>query len=293
MAPGFRDQVSQLREQVIKEALRFLDLSNDTWSGKLIGGALASPANRLAELVENFDQLVAHSGLHEASRRFLDRFVRYFEVEGIDQVPTDGPLLIASNHPGMVDGLLVAASLPRPDLKIVVSGMPLFANLKAMKDHFILVSRNTFERLAVVRSVIRHLQDGGAVLIFPRGLIEPDPQVLSGATESLTRWSPSLEVMLRRVPQAHVSVTIIRGVLSSWSLRNPLTRLRKNLHDKQVIAEITQAVQHLFLPRTLSIAPKLNYAPPMTFNDIMESGQDTNPMDVIRQIAAQLINNKT
>jgi hypothetical protein len=81
--------------------------------------------------------------------------------------------------------------------------------------------------------------------------------------------------------------------LSSWSLRNPLTRLRKSLHEKQVIAEITQAVQHLFLPRTLAIAPKLDYAPPMTFNDILESDQDANPMDVIRQIAAQLIDNRT
>lgn len=289
MSARFREQVFQLREQVIKEALRFLNLSNDAWSGKIIGGVLASPATRLAELVQSFDQLVAGSGLHEASRRILERFVRNFEVEGIDQIPTKGPLLIASNHPGMVDGLLVAASLPRPDLKIVVSGMPLFANLKALKDHFILVSRNTFERLAVVRSVIRHLQKGGAVLIFPRGLIEPDPQVLSGAIDSLERWSPSLEVMLRRVPQAHLSVTIIRGVLSSWSVRNPLTRLRRNLHDKQVIAEITQAVQHLFLPRTLAIAPKLNYAPPMTFNDIIGRYKGSNPMDAIRQIAAQLI----
>ncbi|MEJ2549284.1 MAG: hypothetical protein P8Z34_01225 [Anaerolineales bacterium] len=248
MTPGFKEQVTQLRDQVINESLRFLHLSQDTVSGKIIGGMLASPAMRLAELVQSFDQLVAGSGLHEASRRMLDRFVRYFEVE-------------------------------------------LFANLKSMRDHFILVSRNTFERLAVVREVIRHLQEGGAVLIFPRGLIEPDPQVLTGATESLSRWSPSLEVMLRRVPQAHLSVTIIRGVLSSWSIKNPLTRLRRSIHDKQVIAEISQAVQHLFLPRTLAIAPRLNYAPPMTFNDIVERYHGSNPMDVIRQTAAQLIDN--
>jgi len=291
MAPGFKEQVSQLRDQVIKESLRFLHLSHDTVSGKIIGGVLASPAMRLAELVQSFDQLVAGSGLHEASRRMLDRFVRYFVVEGLEDVPKSGPLLIASNHPGMVDGLLVAASLPRPDLKIVASAMPLFADLKAMRNHFILVSRNTFERLAVVREVIRHLQEGGAVLIFPRGLIEPDPQVLSGATESLSRWSPSLEVILRRVPQAHISVTIIRGVLSSWSIKNPLTRLRRSIHDKQVIAEISQAVQHLFLPRTLAIAPRLNYAPPMTFNDIIDRYRGSNPMDVIRQTAARLIDN--
>jgi hypothetical protein len=290
MQQRFREQVTQLREQAISEALRFLNLSRDTWSGKIIGGALSSPATRLAEIASNFDSLVAGFGLHEASRRILDRFVRYFDVEGVDEVPTSGPLLIAANHPGMVDGLLVAASLPRPDLKIVATSIPLFANLKAMREHFILVSRNTFERLAVVRSIIRHLQDGGAVLIFPRGLIEPDPQVLSGATESLQRWSPSLEIMLRRVPQTYLSVSIIRGVLSSWSIRNPLTRLRKSLHDKQVIAEITQAIQHMFLPRTLALAPRLNYAHPMTINDIAERHQGSNPMDVIRQTAAQLIN---
>jgi 1-acyl-sn-glycerol-3-phosphate acyltransferase len=100
------------------------------------------------------------------------------EVQGFEHIPSDGPLLVVANHPGMMDGLVITANLPRPDLKIIASAMPIFTELQAMKEHLIYTTRNTFERLAVVRQAIQHLREDGAVLIFPRGIIEPDPAIL-------------------------------------------------------------------------------------------------------------------
>jgi 1-acyl-sn-glycerol-3-phosphate acyltransferase len=268
-------------------------MPRETFSAKAISTALNMPAKRLADLAERFDNLVARSGLREASDAILDRFIRGMEVHGLEHIPTNGPLLIVANHPGMMDGLVITANLPRPDLKIIASAMPIFTELQAMKNHLIYTTRNTFERLAVVREAIQHLRDDGAVLIFPRGIIEPDPAILEGAAESINKWSRSLEIMIRQVPDTQVMVTIVSGVLSSWSLRNPLTRIRKEINERQKIAEIIQGVQHLFLPRTISVKPRLRFSPPMTFAQVTDRLHSLSPMDAIRNRAKQLIADHT
>ncbi len=276
-------------DHIIQEALRLLNLPRESLSAKAISTALHAPAKRLAEMAERFDDLVARSGLRDASHSILGHFIGGMEVHGLEHVPSSGPLLVVANHPGMIDCLLITANLPRPDLKIVASAMPIFTELQAMKNHLIYTTRNTFERLTVVREAIQHLHDDGAVLIFPRGVIEPDPAVLQGAAESLNKWSRSLEIMIRKVPETQVMVTIVSGVISSWSLRNPLTWIRKEISERQKIAEILQGVQHLFAPRTLSLNPKLHFSPPMTFTEVTDRSENLSPMEAIRNRAMHLL----
>ncbi len=40
-----------------------------------------------------------------------------------------------------------------------------------------------------------------AVLIFPTGRIDPDPALSPEAVHDLGKWSPSIEIILRHVPQ--------------------------------------------------------------------------------------------
>ncbi len=68
-------------------------------------------------------------------------------------------------------------------------------------------------RANAVRRSIQHLKDGGAVLIFPSGQIDPDPAVLPGAREALEKWSKSIAIMLRRVPETRLVSAITSGVL--------------------------------------------------------------------------------
>lgn len=276
-------------DHIIQEILRLLNLPRETFSAKAISAALHAPARRLADLAERFDDLVAGSGLRDASNSILDHFIRGMDVHGLENIPTSGPLLVVANHPGMVDGLLITANLPRPDLKIVASAMPIFTELQAMRDHLIYTTRNTFERLTVVREAIDHLRQEGAVLIFPRGVIEPDPAVLQGAAESLNHWSRSLDIMIRQVPDTQVLVTIVSGVLSTWSLRNPITWIRQEISERQKIAEIIQGVQHLFLPRTLSLNPRLRFSPPINFEQVADRLHNFSPIEAIRERAKSLL----
>jgi hypothetical protein len=289
MPEGLRPQTSYPGDHIAREALRAIGLTAESWLGTAVTSALRAPSQRLAELLDRFDQLVARSGLNEASHWALSHFVQGMDVLGAELVPTSGPLLVAANHPGMMDGLVITANLPRPDLKIVASALPVFTNLQAMKDHLIYCTRNTHERLSVVRSAIRHLRQGGAVLIFPRGILEPDPAVRDGAIEELERWSPSLEIMTRTVPQTAVVVAIVSGVLSSWSLKNPLTWLRKGGQERQNLAEVFQAVQHLLFPRSLTITPRLRFSMPFDAGEVVSKLQHSSPMEAIRRTAQHLI----
>jgi len=94
-----------------------------------------------------FDENVATYGFREAVIRLLPRFTSGVRAQGTERIPVDGPLLMLSNHPGTVDGLVIAAQLPRPDLKTIISGVPFIRSRRAAAYHLILSRLDTFERM--------------------------------------------------------------------------------------------------------------------------------------------------
>ncbi len=88
---------------------------------------------------------------------------------------------MVSNHPAAYDVIILAASLPRDDLKIISSPVSVANYLPAVRPHFIFISEDAHKRMGTVRAALRHLREGGALLIFPRGDAEPDPAVTPGA----------------------------------------------------------------------------------------------------------------
>ena len=241
-----------------------LGLAPDTRLRYLLNPLLWAPLRRFADGAAKFDRTVASSGFKEAASEVLPRLVNRLEVFGEQQVPRSGPLLVVSNHPGSADGLAIAASLPRNDLKIVVSALPFIRSLPNSAQHLIYTDPlEPHKRMEVVRSSVRHLRDGGALLIFPRGKVEPDPAWLPGAMESLSQWSTSLGLIARSVPEANIVTTIVSGVLARGSLRNPLARWPKDPRQRQLLAEIIQVVQQALLPYGVSVSARLSYGKPI------------------------------
>jgi hypothetical protein len=192
----------------------------------------------------------------------LPKFISRLEVEGQEQIPQEGPLLVASNHPGGADSIALAASLPRQDLKIVVSAMPFIRGLPNSARHFIYTTLDVHERMRVVRESIRHLREGGSLLIFPRGQVEPDPAHLPGALEAVSQWSPSVGLIVKSVPETQVVPAVVSGVLAPSSLRNPLTRIRSSARDRQMLAEFLQIIQQMLLPRRIAVAAQVRFGRP-------------------------------
>ncbi len=171
------------------------------------------PARRLAREVATYDGIVGEAGLGAGGTWALGRMARRVEVEGRENVPPEGPLLLVANHPGLADALALFATVPRRDLRVVAAERPFLAALPNTSRYLISVSEASPRRFGAVRVATRHLRDGGAILTFPGGKIEPDPAVLPGAVEALERWSESLDLFARLVPGLTVVPAVVSGVI--------------------------------------------------------------------------------
>jgi hypothetical protein len=129
------------------------------------------------------------------------------------------------------------------------------------------------ERMMVVRKVIHHLQDGGAVLIFPSGSIDPDPALSAHASNGLGNWSSSLELMLRWVPETRVLLTIVSGVLSARWRWNLIVRLLGDDYKQRSVAEVLQVIQQLLVPNSVRVIPRLSFANPLTTGELAAMDQ--------------------
>jgi len=285
LPPG---HIEKLRRHLSAEIVRAVGLSADGPLSRPVDWLFRVPTGRFAEVGARFDAWVRQLGFAEAARQILPVFVRGYEAVGNDHIPADGPLLIASNHPGAYDALVIAASVDRDDIKIVAGDIPFLMNLPSASDHFIFATRDPHQRMGVLRTAIRHLRDGGSLLIFPSGHIDPDPAVLPGAWDALHDWSRSVEVMLRRAPDTRVLVTIVSGVLARACTRSPLTRLRKRPRDRQRIAEFIQVIQQMVRERSYALVPDISFAEPLTSERLRIAHGAGEAMDALVHAAEQL-----
>ncbi len=265
--------VEALTQFITDELFKIFKASPKGWVRRTFGPFFRLPTHRFAQVAVKFDHYVAQYGLKEAARRILPVFAQTYEANNVENIPQLGPLLITSNHPGTCDSLVIAATIPRPDLKIVATGAPFVQGLRNAASNLIYTSRDVHERMMVVRSAIRHLQNGGALLIFPTGTIDPDPDLSPQAANDLGKWSPSIEVMLRHVPQTRVLLTIVSGVLSARWRWNPFIRLMGDDHRQRSIAEFLQVIQQMIIPNSIHVTPRLTFSNPLTIDDLEFMGQ--------------------
>jgi hypothetical protein len=266
--------VATLTKEMIIESLGAFNFPRGEFWQNTVGRLFYQPARRFSEVFAKFDQDVASFGISEAAKRLLTVFADTSNAVGQENIPKEGPLLIASNHPGTVDGVSIVANAARDDIKVVVGGMPFLQKLPVAKNFTIVAQRNAnlSVRANTVRQSIRHLKNGGALLIFPSGEIDPDPAVLPGAREALDNWSRSIAIMLRQVPEAHFIPVITSGVLHEKFTKSPFTFLKKDGVGKRRIMEYMQVIRQLIFKERLGLRPFITFDKPFTLSEIGEGG---------------------
>jgi hypothetical protein len=120
--------------------------------------------------------------------------------------------------------------------------------------------------MQAVREIIRHLKNDGAVLIFPRGSIEPDPAWMPHPESEFDHWSRSLEIFLKQVPHTQVLVTIVSGVISKAAMDHPVTWFRKTRPDRQRLAFMYQ-----FIRQTITGKEVFGLTPRVTFGSLISA----------------------
>jgi len=287
-------KVSKIYSSIITEFLIALNLPAQGWVRKLMSPILHIPASRFARMAAELDDRVEQAGTVAGMSWFLHHYIDSLEIRGAENIPTQGPLLFASNHPGAYDSVCVLSSCRRNDINIVVSDIPFSHAFPSIYPHLVYVAAGSHGRMLALREMRRRLQQGGALLIFPTGYVDPDPDLQPGSLQALERWSPSIEWVLRQVPETQLVPVIVSSVLAKASLQNPLTRLKKTAWEKRKLAEFLQVSQQLIFSKKLPLKPRLTYGPPIsgTILKEMNSGRDLLPA-IIQQARQVLISHST
>jgi Acyltransferase len=259
--PTRPERVETLTRICAGELLRAFGLGNGTPTLELLA---RFPAGRLARQVATYDEIVGESGLAAGGAWALERMARSVEVEGRENVPVDGPVLLTANHPGLADSLALFATIAREDLRVIAAENPFLDALPNTSQHLIPVSEDSSGRLGAVRTAARHLKRDGALLTFPGGKIEPDPAVLPGARDALERWSESLDLFARLVPDLTVVPAVVSGVLSPTALRNPLIFVRRRRRDREWLAATLQ----MLTPALRNVTTRVVFGRPVRAGDI-------------------------
>jgi len=259
---------------------------------RLVSPLFRPIGNKFASILAEFENETGKNGFQSAVKEQLPRFVSSVQSRGDEHLPSTGPLILASNHPAAYDAFLLAAALPRDDLRILATDIQLVDHMPFTREHFIFIgpagNPDRFQRMSAVRESITHLRSGGSLLLFPSGLVDPDPAISDGAEMALERWHPSLELFLKNVPECALVMAIVSGVLSKRWLKSPVTRLRKEPHNRQKVAEAFQVIEQLLFPGRLLLDPKISYSPPYHLEDLHNPDSPTLMPILIDQAKLQL-----
>jgi hypothetical protein len=284
-------ELAQLRQVEIflsDEIFRAMGIEASSLPRKGFGPIFSPFVRRSAQFAVDFDHAVALHGFQKAAQDLVGSLTEGIQVLGNDQIPHEGPLLIAANHPGTFDSLAIASIVPRQDLRIIVGLNPLFYHLPNARNSFIYATNDSGGRMETIRSAIRHLNSGGAILTFPSGHLDPDPlHFPAEAKAALSRWSASSEIFLRKVPEARLITTINSGFVDPVYIRNPITRIRSTVETRQRLAEVIQIIQHIVFKRKISCQPRILFGQPVAAVQLLSSHSDVG--DQIRIIASGLL----
>jgi len=262
----YNDKILELHQTLLYELTKAFALPQYPWIHSMIRLIFGRAVRIAAEIGIRLDYAVEEGGIPGGARWLLPRFVKSYGARGVENIPSHGPLVIASNHPASIDSILISALITRPDYKVIIGDIPFFEHLPHVKENAIFAPdlRITSGRMQVIREAIRHLKSGGALLIFPRGSIEADPAYMPDPDGEFHLWSRSLEIFLQRVPNLQVLVTIASGVISPTAMRHPITWFRKARPDRQRLAFLYQLIRQFLSGKQL-----FDLCPRVTFGEIV------------------------
>lgn len=274
------DPVSALAEINIDDMLKAWGLHEVRFGRSLLRGVCRPSAAGFARQIIAFDQVVREQDLAGGGRLLCQIFTGGVQVSGAAHIPVGGPLLVLSNHPGLADTVALFAAIRRRDLRVIALDRPFLQAIPHTASRLFLLPDDPNLRAGITRRVANYLKNGGAALTFPAGEIEPDPLTQPGAAASLERWSESIGLFARLVPQMQIVVAMVGGVFNPAALHHPLTRLRRKPKDRELLGASLQVAWKGYQTNIVKVA----FAPPLLAADL--TAQGGSPAGITGQITA-------
>jgi len=283
------EQIQRMRERITDEVYFALFKRFTGPLRGLVGRLVYRPTTRFSRIFAEADERAQREGLPGAGESLARSLNVSVTSTGQAGIPAQGPLLVVSNHPGAYDSVALCASIPRPDLKIIVFETGFYRTLENIRQRMIFATQDASGRMLALRQSIAHLQAGGAILTFGTGEIDPDPAVEPGAREALREWKSSLEIMLRKTPQTQLALAMVSGVLQRRFLTHPLTWFQRPGMDRRRLAEFLQVIRQLLRPDPVSAQVRLDFSAPVSTDTLSAESSGQRLMPAVTARAAALL----
>jgi hypothetical protein len=242
------EHASRLGRLIIDEIIYAFGGKRNGWLQKLATPLLRNPARHFGYIAAEFYDQVNRLGVSQGAAATLPRFKHQVQARGIERIPKEGPLLLVSNHPGGLDSLGIVSCIPRNDLRALATDVKFLHQLDYLERYLYFVDFKSTGGMLALRDAIRHMQSNGALLLFAHGEVEPEPESFPAARDEIARWSPSIEIILRKVPKTRLQILTVSGAVQAHYLRHPLTLIRREPARRQKLAEFLQVIAAMLIP---------------------------------------------
>jgi hypothetical protein len=196
----------------------------------------------VAKELLQFDDDIASMGLQRAAQKLLKQHTGSLRHNGVT-IPKTGPLIIAINHPGLTDILVLLSVLERKDVRIIAAERTLLRALPNLCKYLIFLGKDLQLRLSSVRESKAHLNQGGCIILFAKGAIESDPQIdKQAALKSLESWKESLNVFSSLHSNVNLQAAIVKGIRHPATFHSPLLRLQREEKERDWLAATLQLI---------------------------------------------------
>ncbi|MCC7371129.1 MAG: 1-acyl-sn-glycerol-3-phosphate acyltransferase [Chloroflexi bacterium] len=260
------ERLRQFHEVCRRDLVQLAGVHTSWFARNALQIGMRGQLRRFADSMAHFNERLDSHGLAHAAVDICARYNGTVDSRGAQSIPADGPLLLASNHPGMFDTLAIYATLPRQDIRAIARPQPLLNLLSSLAPNLLLLPDEGPGRSGSLREVLRVLREGTPLLIFPAGHLEPEP-VLIGRhgpgddfpTEPFQPWSAGIGTMVRMAARQGIPLkvvpTSIVGVLSlsTWNWFGPLIRRRPTLRRREDLVAVLQVAFPSFGPTTIRV----------------------------------------
>ena len=281
-------EMTALSRSLLVELAGSIGFRNSRLVQEIMWPIFRPATDALARIGLTFDRNVLQFGFSKAMAIALEDFASSVQVRGAENIPPKGPLLVVSNHPGTYDSLVISSQLGRDDLNLITGDIPFLRSLPHANARFFCIDEEG-GRITATRKAIRHMQNGGAMLIYGYGHIEADPAVYNDAPVTIDHWSESLDLFARTIPELRIIVTAVSNVVSAKWRNSILYHLRKDPVDRRRLVEFGQMIYQFLRPRRLLTAPFITFAPPAKRDELLlESNSDQVLPAVIARAKALL-----
>lgn len=197
----------------------------------------------LIRMIRQFESMGVPEG-----QAFWSRALHILEVEittppaQVARIPREGPLVVVANHPhGLVDGIVLAELIGRVRQDYRILTRSLLTGVDEVARFLIPVPfphapDARAQNLEMRRRAMEHLSCGGAVVLFPSGVVAASRTAFGPAVEA--EWNPFTAKLIHRSGAAVVPVHF-QGQNSRWyQIAN---RLSPTLRQGLLLHEVVHA----------------------------------------------------